>query len=297
MNRVKQILKSRLSREQLYFLRRSKANLRTHLDKVVTWPLIGFIRLLPLSMQLLVRERVLPIGRLDYVSFPALMCVDSRIQYKRLYSYAKEPWTVHWIEENLKPQDVFYDIGANVGAYSFVALAVTGSQAKIFAFEPGYSTYAALCKNISLNSADKSITPFPIALADNTEVARFVYSDTAPGAASHPGILKDQTNNQLTTSAFSHSTLCYRLDDLRLQFELEPPNLIKIDVDGSELGVLQGAEKTLKLPSVRSIFVEVDLGQPSFEMVFSFLGDCGYSQHGKFQHEDSTICDCVFLRQ
>ena len=79
----------------------------------------------------------------------------------RLRSVAKEPWTVKWIETFL-PGDVFYDVGANVGAYSLLAAKANDGAVPVVAFEPSAPTYHDLCVNIALNGCDEIVTPLPI---------------------------------------------------------------------------------------------------------------------------------------
>src|SRR4051794_37732121 len=92
----------------------------------------------------------------------------------RLRSAAKEPWTVKWIEA-FEPGDVFYDIGANVGAYSLLAAKVGGGAVPVVAFEPSAPTYHDLCVNVALNGCDEIVTPLPFALWSETTLIPFVH--------------------------------------------------------------------------------------------------------------------------
>ena len=53
----------------------------------------------------------------------------------RARSCAKEPWTVDWLRGNVRPDEVLYDIGANVGTFALVA--AKHLRARVVAFEPG----------------------------------------------------------------------------------------------------------------------------------------------------------------
>jgi FkbM family methyltransferase len=211
---------------------------------------------LPGSFVAILKSELRPVGRLDYAPKTILMCLNSPWQVYRLRSCAKEPETVQWLERELRPGDCLYDVGANVGAYSLVAFAITGGNARVFAFEPGFGTFAELCRNIHLNDAQESITPLAIALGSQQGLANFRYSDTTPGAALHSW----GTNG----SWVSHGpdlvlpTATYELDALIVTLGLPPPTLLKVDVDGPELEVLEGAAQTLLLPSLRTILIELD---------------------------------------
>ena len=75
--------------------------------------------------------------------------------------FTKEPETIAWLN-SFAPNDVFWDIGANVGVYSLYA-ALKGN--KVWAFEPAPGNYYILSRNIELNKLDKSISIiFPLGL-------------------------------------------------------------------------------------------------------------------------------------
>src|SRR5215210_5569231 len=90
------------------------------------------------------------IAEVDYPGARIRIRADTEeIVHLRLRPAAKEPWTVEWIEQNLRDGDVLWDIGANVGVYSLIAAKVA-SGARVVAVEPGYATFASLCDNVLL---------------------------------------------------------------------------------------------------------------------------------------------------
>jgi FkbM family methyltransferase len=189
------------------------------------------------------------VGRIDYEGAAILVGVTSRKEIlSRLRPCAKEPWTVRWMEERLRPGDVLYDIGANVGAYSLIAALRDGI--KVVAVEPAYANFAALCDNILLNGQEDVVVPLPIVLGEQTRLGTLHYSDLAAGAAEH----QFEGDGE---AAYRQPVLAYRLDDLVEQFALPAPTLIKLDVDGAEAAVLAGATKTLARTELRSVLVEI----------------------------------------
>ena len=57
-------------------------------------------------------------------------------------SYTRELVTMYWLRNCVSPNDVVYDIGANVGAYSLYAgKVVRNGQGKVYAFEPSDQNY------------------------------------------------------------------------------------------------------------------------------------------------------------
>ena len=227
---------------------------------------------LPRNVLAVLKSELHPVGRLDYPARPIAMNLNSAWQVYRLRSCAKEPETVRWIETELRPGDCFYDIGANVGAYSFVAFAASGGQATIVAFEPGFGTFAELCGNIQLNGAQGTIIPLPIALGDRHGLAEFRYSDVSPGAARHSwdaALSGGPPELVLRTPTFT-------LDGLVATLGLPQPSLLKLDVDGPELEVLRGATKVLSDPLLRTCLVELDEESGTAATAISLMEDRGF---------------------
>ncbi|MBI3049021.1 MAG: FkbM family methyltransferase [Acidobacteria bacterium] len=176
----------------------------------------------------------------------------------RLRACKKEPFTVDWIHTRIGAGEVLYDIGANVGIYSLVAAKKPGGAARVFSFEASYASVASLCTNIVLNGVGALITPMPVALADTTAMDVFSLRDLEPGAARHvlgPGQPEDGP------TLYQQPVMRFRLDDLVEWVRLPLPNHIKLDVDGGELAVLEGAPRTLSSPALQSILVEVSTAQ------------------------------------
>jgi len=248
----------------------------------------GRVALFSRAIKVASKETIDVTGNLDYSGSRILMDVSSFQQMKRLSASTKEPETIAWIESEIKHGDVFYDIGANVGAYSFVAWAHTDRKCKGYAFEPSFSTFAALCKNIFLNSASKSIIPFQVALGPETKLASLNYSDITPGSALH------KFNQNSSYPNFSQEILGYKLDDFIKTFGLPYPNHIKIDVDDYELDVLLGCEATFSHPHLNSVLIEISKSSPQSQGVYKFFERKKFSLVSK--KERGAVFNCIFKR-
>jgi FkbM family methyltransferase len=197
------------------------------------------------------KDTSIPTVPLDYPGAELVVDASSKLARKRRNATAKEPFTVTWIE-SLPAGDVLFDIGANVGAYSLIAARRPQGPLKVLAFEPGYANFATLCTNLVLNGAGDEVMPFPVTLGAETRLGSFGYSDVAPGAALHAGGIDADVD-----AVFTQPVLVFRLDDLVEQFGLPSPNHLKIDVDGAEFPVLQGAEGLLRSEYLRSVMLEL----------------------------------------
>lgn len=212
---------------------------------------------------------------LDYERCAVRLGVSSAIEYHtRLHSCAKEPETVSWIEQSLTPGDVLYDIGANVGAYTLVAAAYWGETVRIVAIEPSPINFARLLGNLTLNPCARHVIPLPVALGHRAGLELLHMENLVPGGALHA--LGEPVNYAGCPfrPVRSCPTLTFTLDALVAQFGLPQPTHLKLDVDGTELGVLKGAEETLR--GVRHLLVEGDARHPQTEMTRLFLQERGF---------------------
>lgn len=274
---MKKILKRILSAQQYARL----ARLYTNSLKLLT---SAIIKVLP-DLALHIQATEIDIKRKwDYERCDILLCLDHA---GRSSACKKEPETVEWIENFLKEGNVLYDIGANIGVYSLVACKFFNSRIKVYAFEPAFPTFPLLCKNILLNNCQESIIPLPIALSDKTTIDSFNYWSLTDGSPGHAFGEAIDYKGDVFEPVCKQYVLGYRIDDLVKQFNIPPPNHMKIDIDGKELSVLKGAEETLSRPSVSSILLELQEGREEANQIIEFLAKKGfevYSKHSYDQH-------------
>jgi len=164
----------------------------------------------------------------------------------------EEPETLAWID-SFAPHDVFYDIGAATGLFSMYAALLPG--VRVFAFEPKATSFGVLVEHLALNDLGERIFPLCVAVSDATSATRLTLSAMAAGSGGNSlGGAPDQFG--LSKSVFSQGALAYRLDDLISTFRLPAPTRLKIDVDGIEGIILEGAPLTLR--GVSSVMIEVE---------------------------------------
>ncbi len=234
------------------------------------------------------------IGYLDYKNKLIKIHVDSMQVLYRLNACKKEPKTVRWIEDFIQKNDVFYDIGANIGAYSFVAHVNTSGRCKIYSFEPSYSTFKNLCYNIYLNNFQDKIIPLNIALSDISRVDEFKYSSIISGYGLHPGINTENNISYTKRCVFSQKILIYSLDDIVSKMNLELPNHLKIDIDGHEFNVLSGADKILSNKLLKTIQVEININSADTIRICNLLKKHKFKIIQKNQHSKGPIYDYIF---
>lgn len=235
-------------------------------------------------------------GKMDYARHDIYLHVDSMTEYEtRLHSCRKEPDTVKWIEDFMKPGDVFYDVGANVGAYSLVAAKYFAGAVKVYAFEPAFLNFSQLCRNIFLNNCQEAVFPLSVALSSKTSIGDFNYRDLVTGGALHTLGETIDHKGEMFTPVVTQRMLSYRLDDLIDQFKIAKPSHIKIDVDGIEKAVLEGAQNTLSSPSLRSIDVELGEGEGQREVI-ELLREKGFKLDSQHKRWTPGMLNCIFIR-
>lgn len=139
--------------------------------------------------------------------------------------------------------EVFFDIGANIGTYSWNALDVGVKD--IYLFEPDVTNHRLLLKTI-FNNKIKNSYLFPFALGRQTELSLFLV-DHVSGAA---GTLNEQNNPKSIQYAYDLSQ--YRKIpvlnlDAFINFAIGKKTLLKIDTEGAEGLILEGGRSFINL--------------------------------------------------
>lgn len=253
--------------------------------RILAWLMVAIVRSLPDRLLIHVKSNSTIVRKMDYERHDIFLQVDSDIERSvRLISCKKEPETVEWIETFFKPGDVFFDIGANVGAYSLVAAKFCKGDIKVFSFEPGFMTFPQLCKNVIVNNCQDCIVPLQIALSEETTLEIFNYNNLITGGALHTLGEAIDFKGDTFSPTVRQSVLAYKLDDLVKHFPIPTPNHIKLDVDGIEFGILRGAQDTLSNPSLKSVILELEETSKEPEEISDYLSSKGLEFHSEFRY-------------
>lgn len=127
----------------------------------------------------------------------------------------------------VKPGDVVYDVGAHFGYYTLLASKLVGAQGRALAFEPSPPNLARLYRHVELNRCS-NVQVLELAVSDREGVAHF---ETRTGSGLGHLAADGPVEVKVT-----------RLDALE---GYPRPNVMKIDVEGAEVAVLQGAASLL----------------------------------------------------
>lgn len=130
-----------------------------------------------------------------------------------------------------------FDIGANVGFFSVLAARLTGPGGRVVAFEPVDTNAGFIRRNAQLNDLD-NISIIEKAVGATTGHAALTLTRYSGGA-----VLSDAGAPPDATGTITVEVVC--IDDLLADGSVPVPDVVKIDVEGAELAVLQGMTQTL----------------------------------------------------
>jgi FkbM family methyltransferase len=163
--------------------------------------------------------------------------LDDMISRTIFYFGFWEPNNSALIGSILKPGDIFVDVGANIGYYSLLAAERVGASGQVVAIEPSPAIFEQLSANASANGTS-NIRLLNVAASD-VRGELLLYGGTKWNRGATSTIVHDP--HQAPEARVPAAPL----DELMLPYEMESVALIKIDIEGGELQVLQRILATL----------------------------------------------------
>ena len=159
--------------------------------------------------------------------------------YAGLHEFEDMAFTLHVLRQN----DLFADVGANIGSYTVLASAVAGS--KSIAIEPVPSTFTHLKNNISINNIE--------------QLVKLVNGGVGSANAKLQFTRDQDTVNHVITDGEDHENAIEvqvsTLDDICKD---DIPLLVKMDVEGFELEALKGAQNILRNDGLQALIIELN---------------------------------------
>ena len=148
-----------------------------------------------------------------------------------------EKGTTRLFRDLVKEGMVVLDIGANVGYYSLIVAQLVGEKGAVFAFEPAPDNLALLARNIKVNGFS-NITPVPKAVSNKTGKGRLFLGNDTVSHSMYERHEKGSIEIEVTSL------------DVFMENINRPVDLVKIDVEGSEMRVLEGMLETIRKPKL-----------------------------------------------
>jgi FkbM family methyltransferase len=189
----------------------------------------------------------------DFGSHPFFVSPESFLGYWRFDVSKVDPLLLSMAQELVRPRMTVWDVGANVGMFSFAAAAL---GAQVVAVEADIWLASLIQRSVMLN--ELPVTVLPAAASDRAGVCRLYLSDDG------------RSSNSLRGTGPGQTVISVTLDSLLNDFAA--PDVLKIDVEGMELAVLRGATRLLRTRP--RIFCEVS---DNFDAIGNLLREANYT--------------------
>lgn len=166
-------------------------------------------------------------------------------------------------EQNLKRGGVVFDVGAHVGFYTLLSSLLVGSEGTVYAFEPSPRNILYLKEHLKINRV-ANVKVMDVAVSDRTGEGFF-----EEGTNTFTGHLGAYGRTAIRT-------VC--VDDLVRGGGVRPPQAMKIDVEGAEMLVLEGAREVLR--GCRPVVILEVHGPDMLRRSIQFLNSLTYDVRG-----------------
>lgn len=175
-----------------------------------------------------------------------------------------EPGQTQIVKNNVKKGDIVIDVGANIGYYTLLFAQLVGPQGRVYAFEPDPSNFDLLKKSIDLNGY-QNVTLIQKAVSNKSGKIKLYLGD------------ENRAINRIYDAGMNDARQSVEVDIVNLDNYFQDYtgkiDFIKIDVEGSESGVLEGMplilqkSKKLKIMSEFDPFLMKKFGSESHEYI------------------------------
>ena len=231
--------------------------------------------------------------------------IPNPLSLYRIKTFAtKEPETLDWID-SFKEDSVMWDIGANIGLYSIYSV-LKNKNLSTISFEPSTSNLRVLSRNISINNLENKIKILSAPLSNKeNQFLTMNEGDFIEGGALNTFGENYDFAGELFDSKMKYKILGTTIKNLLDNNILEIPNYIKIDVDGIEHLILEGAGEYLKDKRIKSLSIEINedfkeqynkvieiMDQNEFKLLHKKHNDEMFNESKKF----SKVFNYVFIR-
>lgn len=193
--------------------------------------------------------------------------------WKRHHRYVNGYWIGHYelaIQEalvrELRPGQIFYDIGANAGFFTLLGARLVGPVGKCIAFDPEPSNYQSIVELIALNDLKQcQVVREAVSEREGKEKFRLGWPGDSTGHLGGAGKGELEVEVKVTT-----------LDEAVKRFGV--PSVIKMDIEGAEVMALKGAQKLLSKGRSRWL-IELH-GKQCAEQVKAIMTEAKYCFYG-----------------
>lgn len=164
-----------------------------------------------------------------------------------------EAEVLRYVRDRSPRPAVIFDVGANIGLYASLSLDIFGEHCRIYCFEPSAKAFKILSAK---HGGDKKISLHNFAISDSDGKARLFSESPASVCAS---LLQETFSLESELGNSSEEVSLERIDSFCQKHNVKKIDLLKIDVEGQELSVLEGCGRMLADGKVS--FIQFEFGR------------------------------------
>jgi FkbM family methyltransferase len=216
--------------------------------------------------------------------------ISSHQSYWLFKNYYLDTDEFNLIKEISREDDIVFDIGANIGIYSIWFAKCINGKGKVYAFEPDQENFKRLNYALSINEIS-SVMPVNVALSNSTGDAKF-----SIGLDEQNALINEKSSLSKEFQMVSTSTI----DNFCSSEQIDEINYMKIDVEGAEWFVLNGANEMLFNKRIKIIQLEINSQLLKFninvEQLHQYMLSFGYNLYrlkSEFKLVDTEIENLV----
>lgn len=199
-----------------------------------------------------------------------LASTEGGLKYLKRDLLAAEPVLVAFVQEYVRPGMVAWDIGANLGLFTFMAAGLSGPDGEVISVEADTWLVDVIRRAARRNPRAAPVRVIGAAVSNSVGIAQFEIAENARAANHLTGDGSTEARGTRELQLVPTVTLDSMLD------HFPAPQVVKIDVERAEARVLEGAERLLK--SHRPV-VLIEVGAEASRQVAALFADEQYVLH------------------
>lgn len=188
----------------------------------------------------------------------ALLTRNDHLDYYVRNGIFDDKAIINFVTKYIKPGMNVCDVGANYGLFSILCAKLVGDTGRIYAFEPSFYNFKKMILNFELNNVENLVLPFKLGCFSlNREMSFYEHCNRYSTLSSLSEITYDVEKGK---KILPHKSIisCVTLDSFFESFGMSKKiDLLKIDVEGHEYDVLEGANGLLENHHVKYLIFEI----------------------------------------
>ena len=226
---------------------------------------------------------------IDLYGYKITLDLSDYIQ-RSVYLNVFEPYESNLIKNYLKPGMTFIDVGANIGYFTLMGATLVGREGNVIAFEPSPYAYRRLENTVNKNNISQ--VSLVQAGLSNSKSTLQLYIPSEKKGNHAPTMLKNDDGQPINVPVY---TLDEHLKDNNIMYV----DLMKIDVEGFEPNVIEGAREAIESKKIRSILLEfnkywLECNGSTVDSLYQKLLALGFKPKNKNIDIDSPLQNLFF---